>query len=460
MSLTKWKILWNTSTQVIGRLVGAGTTFFVSILIARSFGAVGYGDFAKVTTYVALFYLMADFGMNAVFLQKIHESDANEKSRMDTNTFWSELLGVRVVGSIVLIFLALVILVFLPQGIGQGYTAVVRLGIIVFLPSILFQAIITTTNAQFQRLLRYDFATIAILAGSLITIAAIWILVVSPLHTVGVIGVIGVIGLGSLITAAIALFFVQKLGSSLRFPITGSTIKSYLTQSLPLGMTLVFNLIYFRADHLILTLSRSTAEVGIYGLAYKVFEFPLAVPTFFMNTVYPLMVKEAISEKQKVISENFKTMFFRALTVLLIASLLSLIAFWVAAPLLSTVRPEFAASTAALRVLSLGLPFFFLTSLTMWTLIALKRQTVLVFIYGGSMVVNVILNAWLVPILGYMAAAWVTVGSEALVLATSALYLRQALHNSVISSREYTNDKPASPAGRSTNIQMNNGMNK
>lgn len=402
MSSTKWKVFWNTSAQVVGRMVGSGTAFFVSILVARAFGAEGYGDFAKVTTYVALFYLVADFGMNAVYLQR--------------GGPWGELLGVRVVGSAALMLLGLTILVFLPQGVGQGYTPLVRLGIILFLPTILFQAVITTTNAAFQKGLRYDLATIALITGSAVTIGAVWMLV-----GIGAIGAVMGIAAGAFMTAGAALLLVKKLGETVRLAISMISLKSYFTRSLPLGLTLLFNLVYFRADHLILALSRPTAEVGIYALAYKVFEFPLSLPTFFMNSVYPLML-QAISDKQKVI---IKHSFF----VLLIASLLSLIAFWTAAPLLSLVRPEFAASVGALRVLAFGLPFFFLSSLTMWTLIALKRQTMLVIIYGASMVVNVLLNAWLVPLHGYMAAGWVTVGSEALVLAVSCIALWDCLQN-------------------------------
>lgn len=399
----KWKVVWNTSAQVVGRAVGAGTTLVVSLIIARGFGAEGYGDFAKITTYVALFYLLADFGMNAVYLQRV--------------TPWSELLGVRVVGSVVLMVLSMAILVFLPQGVGQGYTAVVRLGIILFLPTILFQAIITTANAQFQRTLRYDLATIAIIAGSLMTIAGV-IGVIGGIRVIGVIGVVGVIGVGSFITAGTALFFIQKLGSSLRMTITWSSLLFYFTRSLPLAMTLIFNLIYFRADHLILTVTRSTAEVGIYGLAYKVFEFPLAIPTFIMNSVYPLFLT-TLNQESGIMNYELRKKFRTVFLFMILASSFMIPILWFAAPFLTHIRPEFGQSTSALRVLSLGLPFFFLTSLTMWTLIALKRQTVLAVIYGGSMMVNVMLNAWLVPMYGYMAAAWVTVGSEALVLIVS-----------------------------------------
>ena len=52
----------------------------------------------------------------------------------------------------------------------------------------------------------------------------------------------------------------------------------------------------------------------------------------------------------------------------------------------------------------------------MWTIIAQKRQMILIPIYGVSMIVNIILNSVFIPSHGYIAAAWITVLSEAIVL--------------------------------------------
>ena len=57
----------------------------------------------------------------------------------------------------------------------------------------------------------------------------------------------------------------------------------------------------------------------------------------------------------------------------------------------------------------------------MWILIAARKQHALVYIYGGSMVFNIALNMVFIPQYGYMAAAWITVASEALVLLVSGI---------------------------------------
>ena len=46
-------------------------------------------------------------------------------------------------------------------------------------------------------------------------------------------------------------------------------------------------------------------------------------------------------------------------------------------------------------------------------------------VYGSTMLMNVLFNAWLIPTGGYMAAAWITVASEGIVFAVSgAIVLR------------------------------------
>lgn len=395
----RFVIAANTISQLVGKIIGAGTTFFISIFLARQFGVAGYGDFIKVTTFIAFFFLIVDFGLNAIYLQR----------QKDPNAF-TTLFGTRVVGGFSLIFLSLAVLAFLPRGQSQGYTDAVRLGIILFSPAILFQALITTANAVFQKHLRYDLATVALGAGSISSLGLLVILARLP-GNASIIGSL-VLLVGSITTSLVALFFVKRLETTISFSFSPARMMSLFLAATPLGLTLLFNLVYGHVDSVILTLTRSTTEVGVYGLAYKVFELGLVFPTFFMNAVYPLMLKG-----------NFRSLAKKSFFFLGTVSCLLSFVLWFLAPNLSLIQEGFAASAPVLRVLSLSLPFFFISALTMWTLIALRKQVLLLGIYGCAMLINVLLNVWLIPIWGYMAAAWITVVSEGLVLLASAYAL-------------------------------------
>jgi O-antigen/teichoic acid export membrane protein len=398
----------NTVSQLIGRAVSSVTIVIVSLLIAKRYGPEGYGDFVKITTYVSFFYLIADFGLNAVYLQRIIGVD---KAEIKTaGKAWQLLLGLRLVISILLVCAALIILSLIPSGSGQGYTTLVRAGIVMLVPVIIAQAVTTTTNAFFQQMLRYDLSTIALNTGSITMLVvavmlSLWTSVSGPY-----LGVISVFA-GSLATAIIALGLVRNRQGTIRPAISLPEFASYMRTGTPLGLALIFNLIYFHSDSVVLTLTRSTSEVGIYGLAYKIFELPLVLPIFFMNAVYPLLLSY----------NSQKKIFTRSLQFLLGSSLVLGILFWVAAPFVAFVRPDFAAAQVPLRILILGLPIFFTSALFMWFLIARKLQGILLLIHGAAMIGNIISNSIFIPRFGMTAAAWITVLSEVFVLLSSAV---------------------------------------
>ena len=58
------KVFSNTLFQLIGKVITMSVTIFSTIVITRSFGREGYGWFNIMQTFPALFYIIADFGMN------------------------------------------------------------------------------------------------------------------------------------------------------------------------------------------------------------------------------------------------------------------------------------------------------------------------------------------------------------------------------------------------------------
>lgn len=416
MSPTKWKIIWNTGSQLVGKAVGSIAMLLVSVLIAREFGASGYGDFTKITTFVAFFYLLVDFGLNAVYLRQ-ETRDKRQETR------WGTLVGMRVVGGTLLMMLAIAVLAFLPQGSDQGYTALVRLGIILFSPTIIIQGLIVSANAIFQKHLRYDLATLALFAGNAASVILVLVSVYGLSTRIGVLGVTTSLLLGLGATGVVSVLFVRRIEKSRWISFDWQFVTPLFFAALPLGITLLFNQIYFRIDNVVLALTRPTVEVGLYGLAYKLFELPLVLPTFFMNSLYPLLLTKATRDKRQETSLKQISMIKRSGTILFISSLILSAVFWLGAPLLTIIRPEFAESIPLLRVLALGLPFFFLSSLMMWSLIALGKQIVLAGIYGSLMIFTVVLDILIIPMYGANGAAWITVGSEGVVLVISSMVL-------------------------------------
>jgi O-antigen/teichoic acid export membrane protein len=408
--------------QVLTRFISAFSTLLVTILLARNYGAAGYGNFTKMSVYVSIFYLLIDFGMNAVVLKKVHEEKEQKES------FFSSLFILRLALSLFFMFLALSILSFLPYDSWQeqGFSPLVKMGIIILIPTILTQGLITSFNAVFQNELRYEQSTLSILVGSFATLIVVYYLsqTGAPLPLT-----VSAFVVGGIVSAFSAYLLSKKfLKFSTRiFQTNRRAMKQVFFASFPLGITLLFNTIHFRADIFILTATRSTQDVGIYGLATKFFEFPLAIPTFFMNAVYPLFLKSLYEEKKK----NWQRMIYESALFLVSLSLLIIIGCYFLAPFLVHVKEEFVASILPFRILIFTLPLFFLSSLFMWMLIAQGKTWKLVWIYGLAMCVNVILNIVFIPRFGYNAAAITTGISEGVVLFLLGLSLRGTKNSSI-----------------------------
>jgi O-antigen/teichoic acid export membrane protein len=167
---------------------------------------------------------------------------------------------------------------------------------------------------------------------------------------------------------------------------------------------------------LLLALQKPTTDVAVYDLAYKVFDFLIALPLFLSNTIYP----------QLLYAENNLRISFPKLTqfifIFIILGIIVAIPVWIATPLLSFVRPAFILSAVPLKILLISLPIFFATNILQWILIAKREQLFLLFVYFFSMGINIILNLLFIPQFSYLASAIITGISEAIVFV--ALFVR------------------------------------
>ena len=153
----------NTIFQVLGKALTAATTLIVTLLIGKFLGPTGYGDFAKIFTFVGYFYVLADFGINSIFV-KLTTKDEDSTTRLFTS-----LVTLRLVLGISFALLASSIAFILPYNPAEstGFSPLVKIGVVIASITILSQSLYTSANAYFQKILRYDFVTVTAALGSL-----------------------------------------------------------------------------------------------------------------------------------------------------------------------------------------------------------------------------------------------------------------------------------------------------
>lgn len=407
------KVFYNTTAQVVGKIITASATLLITLLIGKSLGPAGYGDFTKIFVFVAYFYTFSDFGFNTIYIKFAH---ANKRELINY------LLGLRLLLSILLVVLAISISQLLPYNpaSGIGFSPLVKLGIIIASLTIVTQALFTSLNAFFQKNLRYDLSTISAITGTLVILAvtAIASITKAPLSFYVSAYVFGGITLVVTSSIIIGAYFKEKISISFSKEVFLNLLKT----SWPIGVALIFNLIYFRVDVLILSYTRTSSEVGLYGLAYQFFEAALSIPIFFANALYPLLAKLYL-ENRKEYSNQVK----KWSVILILISLALTACLMVASYLIPFLfDPRFKGSQSALIVLSTGMPFFFLSAFLWHLLIIRNQQKLLIFVYLLGGIFNLLVNLWLIPIFGILGASVVTVVSEGLIVIMLLLSLKLA----------------------------------
>lgn len=396
-----FKIAKNTFWQISAKLFSSLVGFLITLVIARSFGVLGYGDFIKITSFVAPFYLIIDFGLNAFYLQL--------KEKKYTGLFW-----LRIYISLIVFLLINVINIFLPYDQIQniGYSPIVKIGIFIFSFSVFSQSVIFSSLAMFQQKLIYYRYMLSIVLGSLVNLFLICLFVLTKNSMVLVITAFVISGL---VTALLAQIYSREKISRPTLN-TGFSI-SLLKMSFPLALMLVFNLVYFRVDSIILAFLKPTADVGVYGLAYKFFDFLISLPLFLSNSLYPLLLQNKKNlRKLSEIVRSYSLIF-------LFFGIILIFPFWFLSPVFTFIKQDFAKSILPFRILLLSLPLFFISSFFQWILICFLKQRYLATIYFLVTIINVILNLIFIPQYSYIASAIITIASEGLIVILLAIRL-------------------------------------
>jgi len=182
-----------------------------------------------------------------------------------------------------------------------------------------------------------------------------------------------------------------------------------LHQSLPLGIYLLVYSIYDRGiDSFIIKTFNSSADVGYYGLAYKIHGNLILGAAFLMNSLFPLI------SGFKNDSSSLKLTFEKAFSVLLLSGILILLGGFFLAPLVvrTIAGPDFDPSIIALRILLGATLISYLNHLTGYLMVALGEQKKLLLFSFVALFLNLILNLIFIPRFSFFAAACVTVLTE------------------------------------------------
>lgn len=409
---TARKILSNTMFQIAGR-AGTAMLSLVVIKVITSYLSVGkYGEYTNVYEFLALFAIIADFGLYTI---AVREMSRDEK---DTPKMLGNILTIRfLVGLIVLT--AVIIGGFL---VPSHHGTQIPFAIMIATTASFIALINGTITSVLQVQYKMQYAASAQVIGKFIQVGYMLLVAfVLFAHDTfqGFYHLFWAGALGNFSMLLLTFYFVKKF-TPIRLRWDWDKIKYLLKQAAPYGFALFLSNIYFRADAILVFNIRGREEAGLYGVAARMLEALVLLPIFFMNAVLPTLtkhIKEKLASYKTIIQLTFDFQLMLSLPFLVGGFILSapLIHFISKPEFVSRLSEGFYGSDVALQIVLFSFVLIALNVIFNFILIAIGKQSKLVWINGACALFNIIANLIVIPVMGFRGAAYATVASEILV---------------------------------------------
>ncbi|MBI3120637.1 MAG: flippase [Candidatus Kerfeldbacteria bacterium] len=400
MSLTR-NIASNTVQQVIGKALSTAIGIWVLSAVTTYLGTGGYGQYIIIISFLSFFSILADLGLYVILTKKISEPGADEQ-RVTANIF-----TMRLVTAVVLLGLAPLVVMLFP------YAPIVKTGIAITTFSFLFITLTQVLYGVFQKHLAVYKIAFAENAGRVVLL--IGTLLVIHFNG-GLLWIMAVVVFGSFCNLLLTTIWVQRY-VRLQLRWEWDVWKDVLHASWPIALSIVFNLVYFRADALILAYYWPDSDVGIYGQPYKILEVLASIPAIFAGLALPVLTN--------AFARNDRSRFFRVLqksvdALLMMAVPLVIGTYFVATDVVVWIsKPAFAPSGPVLRILILATAMIFLGNLFANTVVAINKQKTIILGYAAVAVIAIVGYFYFIPRYSYFGAAWMTVATEGLMMLIS-----------------------------------------
>ena len=401
MSIAK-KVAHNTISQILGKFLSTAIGLLSLAIITRYLGTEGFGKYTTIITYLSFFAVFADFGLTLITVQLISDKKRNEKKILNN------LFAFRFVSILTLLLIAPLVSFLFP------YESDIRLGMLIALFSFVFPALNQIIVGLLQKKLSMEKDAISENIGRISLL--IGVIIVKELNY-GLNGILFITSLSAGFNFLSHYLFSLKY-AVIKFEWDFSLWKSIIKKSWPLALTIVLNLIYLKADTLILSIFKSENEVGLYGATYKIIDVLTTIPYMFAGIILPIITTAWIEKNKeyfkKVLQKSYDFMFMSFIPLVIGTQ-------FVAKELMVLIAgKDFVLSGSILKILIFSLAAIFIGTIFSHAVIALDKQKKMIGFYIFTSISALAAYLYFVPKFSYYGAAAVTIYSEILIASFSA----------------------------------------
>jgi O-antigen/teichoic acid export membrane protein len=392
--------------QVVIRVLNLGIGVVVTALVVRELGQAGYGQWATVLIVLTLIGLIANFGMETIALQEA----ARDPEREHEWIGGVMMVRLLILGPVVALSVAAVL------ALQQSHEMLIA-GLILVLT--------TPFSGAGALALVFRLRVKNLVPMLVLTLRSVlWAIAVAIIYAQG--GGLIALAIGFSVTTAIGTI-VQSIAAirlADRWPRpTWAKVRPLLRAAVPIGVAGMLIQAYARIDQVLVFGIAGNKAAGLYGSVYNVLDQSHFVPISILTTLAPVMAASWPRDRARLLRTA------RLTAELMAVASFGALAFAIAAatPLVRAIfGPEFVRAAPALPVLGGAFVLICFGYLNGNLLVVLGRQRKLLLVSLAALVVNLVGNLLLIPELGFMGAAWMTLVTELVVFAaTLSLILRE-----------------------------------
>ena len=406
------------AVQLVGRVVNLALGVVVTLVLARTLGSRGFGQWSTIFAIGQIAGNIGELGLSQVAIARAAGADSEPAS---AEHWLGALLTLRLLLAVPITALSILAICLLAPT-----THALEAGVLISL--VMLVSAPAALNAVFQLRVRNDM-TIAVMTLNSVLWAGV-VLVVAALA-----GGIVSFGLGLLCVTALTTGVTVVLARRLipvRLRGSSKLWGALLRGGMGVGIAGILVTFYVRLDQVLVLEIAGSRAAGLYGAAYRILDQVQFVPASVMTTLFPLIAGAYPSNIERV-----RQLFKVTSDYLSMASLPILVFSIVAArPIMVLLfGSQFAASGPALPVLMaafVSISFGYLVG-NMVVILSLQRQ----FLRNAALalVINAVLNVIFIPRYGFMAAAWITLLTEVTVMSLTMRAVMLKLETRFLSPR-------------------------
>lgn len=392
------KIAYNVAVSSTSKIISTVLALVSIGFITRYLGREGFGNYATVLAFFSFFAAVSDLGLYHISTREISREGARE-TKIIGNIF-----SLRILSSLTILVITPLILAFFP------YPAEVKSGIMIAALSFLFSSGYQILNGVFQKNLAMDKVAIGELIGKVIQVVTVILAVKLNLGFTWIMASL----LFYMLTSFLIIYGWSRRYIHFHMCFDYTYWKEFLKESMPMGIATLITFFYFKMDTILLSVMKSSAEVGIYNAAYKVLENITFFPALVVGLVLPIMSNTVFINREKFQETCNKTFkfFIVMITPIVIGTL------FLAEGIINLIGGAgFAESANVLRLLVFALAMIFFGNFFNSILVAGNLQKKLMLALIVAAVVNITTNLVFIPHYSYWAAAYDSVITEMIVVA-------------------------------------------